>query len=302
MIIELDDTTSREISSALTKARRGAGASGLVLTLIIVTTNEHHDDAVEAAKASATAHPSRVIVVTEITEGEPRLDAKIQVGDGLPGDLLELSLHGELGKHADSILLPLLLPDSPTVVWWPNEGPDDLAAHPVGQLADRRITDAAGCSDPQAALLNRAKHHAAGDTDLTWTRLTRWRALLVAAVEQVRAEVTAARVKSSPDNAPATLLATWLSLKLGIAVERVDGDGIGVNEVILRTTEGDVVIERPSEGNGTANYSVPGQPPRKVSLRRRPLPDLLTEELERMDPDEVFEDVVEHLLTQKEAS
>ena len=298
MIIDLQNTSSREISAELTRARRGAGASGLVLTLIISTTDEHFDAAIEAARASATAHPSRVIVVTFVDDDQARLDAKIQVGDGLPGDLVVLRLHGPLQQHADSILLPILLPDSPTIAWWPNEGPDDLAADPIGQLADRRITDAAGCQDPQQALLNRARHHAAGDTDLTWTRLTRWRALLVAAVDQVQADVTAAKVVSAPDNAPATLLAAWLSVKLGVPVERVDGARVGVSEVRLTTTEGDIIIERPA--NGTANYSVPGQPPRKVALRRRPLTDLLTEELERMDPDEVFESTVAYLLAHSE--
>lgn len=298
MIVELEDTTSREISSELTKARRGAGASGLVLTLVIVTTDHHYEPVVAAARASATAHPSRVIVVTYVDDDEPRLDARIQVGDGLPGDLLVLRLHGQLHGHADSILLPLLLPDSPTVVWWPNEGPHDLAADPIGALADRRITDASGCEDPQAALLNRARHHTPGDSDLTWTRLTRWRALLVSAVDQVRTPVTAAHVVSAPDNAPATLLAAWLSLKLGVDVERSDGENVGVNRVSLTTERGDIVLERP--GDGTALYSSPGQPPRKVALRRRPLTDLLTEELERMDPDEVFEATLGHLLTQQD--
>lgn len=295
MLIELEDTTARAISSALTKAHRGAGASGLVLTLIIATDDEHFDDAIQAAKASAHAHPSRVIVVTEGNDdGEQQLDATLEVGDGLPGDLLTLTMHGGLREQAGSVLLPLLLPDSPTVVWWPHEGPEELAKDPIGQLADRRITDAAGSSDPQAALRTRARHHTPGDTDLTWTRLTRWRALLVAAVEQVRAEVTGARVVSAPDNAPATLLAAWLGQRLGVEVERVDGDGIGVNEVTLTTAEGDIRISRPE--TMTASYEVPGQPPRKVALRRRPLTDLLTEELQRLDADEVFEATVQHLL------
>lgn len=298
MIIELKDTSSREISSALGKARRGAGGRGLVLTLIIVTQEEDHDAVIEAARASAMAHPSRVIVATGVDADEPKLDARIQVGDGLPGDLVVLNVHGSLRDHADSLLRPLLLPDSPTIVWWPNEGPDDLAKDPVGRLGDRRITDASGCDNPQEALRHRARNHTSRDTDLTWTRLTRWRALLVAALEQVQQPVTAASVESAPDNAPASLLAAWLSLKLGIPVERHDGDSVGVSQVKLTTGEGDIIIER--QGDTTATHSVPGQPPRKVSLSRRPLTDLLTEELERMDADEVFEATLEHLLQCKE--
>lgn len=288
MIVDLTDTSSRDVAAALIKARRTVGsASGLVLTLLIVTTDEHFDEVLDAAKASATAHPSRVIVVTYVDGDAPRLDASIEVGEGLPGDLVVLRLHGPLREHGDSICLPLLLPDSPTIVWWPNEAPDNLIDDPIGGLADRRITDAAGCSDPQAALLRRARNHAAGDTDLTWTRLTRWRALLAAALDQSRSTVTGAVVHSAPDNAPATLLAAWLSERLGVDVARVDGHQVGVNAVILTTDDGDITVRR-SHG-GVAVYQVPGQPQRTVALRRRPLTDLLTEELQRMDADDIFE-------------
>ncbi|MDO5677459.1 MAG: glucose-6-phosphate dehydrogenase assembly protein OpcA [Propionibacteriaceae bacterium] len=301
MIIDLTDTSSREIAAELIKARRTVGsASGLVLTLIIVTDDDHFDEVIEAARASATAHPSRVIVVTYVDGEAPFLDAEIQVGEGHPGDLLILRLHGPLREHGDSICLPLLLPDSPTIVWWPNKAPDNLAKDPIGSLADRRITDAAGAPDPQAALVRRARNHAAGDTDLTWTRLTRWRALLAAALDQSKATVTGACVRSAPDNAPAALLAAWLSECLGVQVNRVDGDDPGVNEVVLNTEGGDIVLERVREG--TAHYRVPGEPERSVALRRRLLTDLLTEELQRMDADDVFERVVGRVLRDAEAS
>ena len=298
MIIELTDTSSRDVASALISAKRTAGASGLVLTLLIVTTDEHFDEVLEAAKASATAHPSRVILVTYVEADQARLDATIEVGEGLPGDLVVLRLHGELRHHGDSICLPLLLPDSPTIVWWPHEAPDHLAEDPIGGLADRRITDAAGCHDPQDALLRRARNHAPGDTDLTWTRLTRWRALLAAAMDQTRSEVTGAMVSAAPDNAPATLLSAWLSDRLGVHVERLDGDQPGVNEVRLTTLEGDITVRRVAEG--TALYQVPHQPQRTVALRRRPLTDLLTEELQRMDADDIFEAATSRLVADAE--
>lgn len=301
MIIDLTNTSSRDIAAALIEARRTVGsASGLVLTLLIVTNDDHFDEVLEAAQASATAHPSRVIVVTYVDDDKPYLDAEIQVGEGHPGDLLVLRLHGPLRAHADSICLPLLLPDSPTIAWWPNKAPENLAEDPIGSLADRRITDAAGARDPQEALIRRARNHAPGDTDLTWTRLTRWRALLAASLDQTRAEVTGACVRSAPDNAPATLLAAWLSERLGVDVGRVDGDGPGVNEVVLNTPDGDIVLSRVREG--TATYRVPGQPDRTVALRRRPLTDLITEELQRMDADDIFEAAAQRLVDEAEAN
>lgn len=295
MIIELNHTTSRAISAALVNARRGSGsATGQVLTLVIVTDDDHITRALEAAKASATAHPSRVIVVNYVDDGTPRLDATLQVGEDLPGELLQLTVHGSLRDHADAILLPLLLPDSPVVAWWPNTSPRYLATDPVGRLADRRITDASGSEDPQAALLIRARHHSPGDTDLSWTRLTRWRALLAVALDQTQAEVVAAHVTAAPDNAPATLLAAWLGESLNLPVTVTSGDHIGVHEVCLTTAKGDIVLHRPADS--TAQYRVPGQPVRTVALKRRPLTDLLTEELGRMGPDLVFEAACRHMI------
>jgi len=288
MIVDLKNTTARAISAALIDAHRGVGnASGLVLTLVIVTSESRFEGVLEAAKASATAHPSRVIVATYADGDEPRLDATVEVGEGLPGDLIVLRMQGELRNHGDSVCLPLLLPDSPTIVWWPHEAPDNLATDPIGSLADRRITDAAGCGDPVAALVRRARNHAPGDTDLTWTRLTRWRALLAAALDQCRQQVTGAVVSAAPDNAPAILLAAWLKCRLQVPVTYAQGDYEGVNGVTLNTADGDITVRRIAEGS--AVYQVPGQPERTVALRRRPLTDLLTEELRRMDADDIFE-------------
>lgn len=299
MIIELKNTTTREVASELLRARRNVGpASGMVLTLLVVSDENHRDDALQAARASATAHPSRVIVVT-YADGEPCLDAEIQVGEGIPGDLLALTMTGELIPHAGSVLLPLLLPDSPTIVWWPHDAPDDPSEDPVGRLADRRITDAASADDPQEALITRARNHTPGDTDLTWTRLTRWRALLAAALDQYPRPVTSAMVRSAPDNAPATLLMAWLADRLGVDVINEESDQPGVTEVRLTTEEGDIVINR-GASDSIALYNVPGQPERKVALRRRPLTDLLTEELQRMDADDVFEAAVSRTLRDTE--
>lgn len=299
MIVELKNTSAREISGALIEAHRGVGnATGLVLTLLIVTDDSRFDEVLEAAKASATAHPSRVIVVNYASEDKPNLDATVEVGEGLPGDLIVLGVSGELRKHADSVVLPLLLPDSPTIAWWPHEAPDNLAQDPIGSLADRRITDAAGCSDPVAALVRRARNHAPGDTDLTWTRLTRWRALLAASLDQSKQQVTEAVVTAAPDNAPAILLAAWLTSRLHVPVTYKQGDGPGVNAVVLRTPDGDITVRRVAEGS--AIYQVPGQPERTVALRRRPLTDLLTEELRRLDADDVFEAAAEQIVAESE--
>ena len=80
--------------------------------------------------------------------------------------------------------MPLLLPDSPVVVWWPYDAPAHPAIDPLGAMAQRRITDAQHAPDPSRAVAARAEVYADGDTDLVWTRTTRWRGILAAALEQ----------------------------------------------------------------------------------------------------------------------
>ena len=46
--------------------------------------------------------------------------------------MLVLRLYGQLSVHGDSVAQPLLLPDSPVVVWWPGEPPAVPAEDPSG--------------------------------------------------------------------------------------------------------------------------------------------------------------------------
>ncbi len=296
MTIELTDTSAAEISSELLKTRRTRFTSGMVFTLVVVTDEEHFEQVYLASLAAGAEHPSRVLVLMEQRDAEDSgLDAVIHTSAEIPGEVITLRAKGELEAHADSVVLPLLLPDSPVVVWWPHESPRDPASDQIGLLATRRVTDASGAIDPLRAMRIRAEHHAPGDTDLTWTRLTPWRALLAAGVDQYPAEVTMVTVSAAERNAPAELMAAWLEARLGVEVERKTSEGPGLTEVRLSTKEGDIVVAR-EPGASVATYSVPEQPSRKVALNRRSLNELITEELRRMDADEAFEEATQTLL------
>ena len=289
MIITLTGTTAGGIEQAILRARSNVGVpTGLVFTMIAVAEACDHDEVVAACVDAGREHPSRILVVsTADPHGESRLDAEIRLGEEVPGDLIALRLHGELAHHADSVLLALLLPDSPVVVWWPGTAPDDPGADPVGALALRRITDAMGTPEPIPALLARAGSYSPGDTDLTWTRLTRWRGLLAAATDAYPSPVTAAEVRGEPGNAAALLLAAWLDCRLGAPVALVDdGDGIGITGVVLHTEAGDLRLER-SDGS-MAEFSAPGLSRRIVALPRRDLNALITEELRRLEEDAAY--------------
>ncbi len=293
MIISLTGTTTSGIADAIRRAHAHTGTSAMAFTLVAVTDAEHRDAVFDACLQAGGEHPSRILVVVREDGSEPVLDATVRSGEGVPGDIVTLHLSGALAEHAEQVVLPLLLPDSPVVVWWPHDAPTNPAEDPVGALAIRRITDASGEDDPVSALHARAEHTQPGDTDLSWTRLTPWRALLAAGVDQHPARITHATIEAAADNAPAELMDGWLRARLGVEVERIANDGPGITAVRLSTTSGDIALQRP--GSGVACYEVPGQPTREVALKRRDINELITEELRRMDADEIFEEATRTL-------
>jgi glucose-6-phosphate dehydrogenase assembly protein OpcA len=294
MNIDLTDTTSNKIDAALIQARRQLGSPtlGRVLTLVVITDERGHYDALKAASMAAREHPSRILVVTGRPGRAPaRLDAEVRVGgDAGPGEIVVLRLYGRLAEHADTVVLPLLLPDAPVVAWWPWEAPEAPGTEPLGALAQRRVTDATAADDPLAEIARRAIGYHDGDTDLAWTRLTPWRSLLAAALDQRHGEITAGAVESEAANASAALLALWLQDRLGVPVKWLESDGPGITAVRLTTSEGELSIVRPD--GVRAVLSAPGQPDHMVALRRRELAELVAEELRRLDPDEVYAQTV----------
>ena len=295
MLITLKDTTASQIASEILKHRRAQGASGLVFTLVVIAEERHYAGVRAACIEAGREHPSRILIVVKGRSTRSVLDAEILSGDVVPGSVITLRMSGELAEHGASVVLPLLLPDSPVVVWWPNTSPDKPADDPIGALATRRITDASGARKPLEALRIRAKHHSPGDTDLTWTRLTLWRALLAAALDQYPTRVLGATVEAARENAPAELMAAWLQDRLGVPVTRKNTRGPGITGVRLITPAGDISVLRDDEAT-MAEYRVPGQPQRTVALKRRDINQLITEELRRMDADDIFESATQMLL------
>ncbi len=297
-MITLEDTDASQIASALIRARRAAGspAMGMVMTLVIVVPEDEADEALEAARAASREHPARLLgVVLGGSRGAAHISAEIRTGRHGSGEEALIRLSGEVTKHPGSVVLPLLLPDSPVVVWWPSDAPPDPAADPLGRLATRRITDAASVRSGKAkAMLGQCHAYAEGNTDLAWTRITGWRALLAAALDQVPAKVDGAEV-TGPRVSPSTdLLVAWLSDRLRVPVQRRRSDGPGITSVVLHTRLGDVALTR-YDGK-LATLVSPGQPDRPVALKRRTVPELLNEELRRLDPDDVYAATVKRLV------
>lgn len=285
------DTTGTAVVRALAAARHHTGAvsSGLALTLVAVADGTLVAEAEQAATAAAAQHPCRLILVVrhDLAAPQPRLDAEVSVGGRLgPGEAVMLHVHGRLTLHPESVVLPLLAPDAPVVTWWFGPPPDRIARDPLGTIADRRITDCSRATSPLEAVRTRADDYAPGDTDLAWARITLWRSLCASAFDSLSGVVHRVTVSGEPTNASRLLLAGWLQAKLGTEVVLEDTAGPGLTGVTLAVGDSEVRVTR-TDGR-TAVLQRTGQPDRVMPLPRRTLSDLLTEELRRLDPDEVY--------------
>jgi glucose-6-phosphate dehydrogenase assembly protein OpcA len=178
------------------------------------------------------------------------------------------------------------------VTWWPDNAPDQPAKHPLGVLAQRRVTDSAAAEAPQHMLAGLAAAYQPGDTDFAWTRATPWRTLLAATLDQAHPEITGGEIAAEEGNPTADLIAAWLSLRLGVPVARTDSGGPGITRSKFITVAGDIQITR-ADGR-TATLAWPGRSDRSVALHRRDIPELLAEELRRLDPDEVYAETLHY--------
>ncbi|MFN8171629.1 MAG: glucose-6-phosphate dehydrogenase assembly protein OpcA [Candidatus Nanopelagicales bacterium] len=298
MTVRLEDTSGSAVAAAIAaeRHRMGSPATGMVLTLLILTDEEYQADATAAAVSAARQHPMRIVtLIPRPSKHEARLDAEIAVGgDDGPGEVAVLRLRGQLAEHANSVAIPLLLSDTPVVAFWPEGAPLLPEDDPIGRHAQRRITDSASAEDVDRALADRAAGYRPGDSDLAWTRLTPWRSVLASALDQPNATITAASVAAEEGNASSVLLASWLHRRLKVPVTRSTSAGPGITEVRLTTEAGDIAVSR-TDGV-TAILSRPGVPDSRVALPRRDLAELLAEDLRRLDPDEVYGDVIGHLV------
>jgi glucose-6-phosphate dehydrogenase assembly protein OpcA len=188
----------------------------------------------------SVSHPSRIfLVVLDTRREEPRLDAWVSARCSLPipgrnqvcCEEITLTASGSERQKVPGIVMPLLVPDLPTVVLWKSDAV--LEESGIGwflPFADRVIIDSSQQDRPEALLHSWGRFVDSRDDpvgDLSWTRLAPWRSLLARVFQPVElrtvlAEVTRVEIEfllsSSPVRsglAQAYLLSAWLADRLG---------------------------------------------------------------------------------------
>jgi glucose-6-phosphate dehydrogenase assembly protein OpcA len=106
--------------------------------------------------------------------------------------------------------------------------------------------------------------------------------------------IISVEVTGAVDSPSTDLLAAWLELKLKIKVTLIRtnrGKAVsGIRGVKLVRKSGDIEIVR--RVPDVATLIQPTQPTREISLPRRSLRDCLSEDLRRLDPDDLFGKVI----------
>ena len=209
--------------------------------------------------------------------------------DAGAGEVVALHLHGEMADHANSVVLPFLLPDTPVVAWWPAGGPDDAVARPAGQLAIRRITNATDCADPMAAIKGRLAGYTSGDTDLAWAASPTgghcWR---LRSISHRSSRSPRRWCPGLEDEPSLDMLAGWLATRIDGPVRREVGE---LKVELIRSTE-TITLRRPQTGV-TATISRTAKPDALIPLARREAKECLAEDLRRLDADEIYHEALE---------
>jgi glucose-6-phosphate dehydrogenase assembly protein OpcA len=291
------------------------------LNLVIYATGEDTADLVSSViPRLAQRHPARAIVLLELPEAapglatgagpaaevtpaasiagatpsghptpEPALDAWVTAacyrthdgGRHVCWEQVTVPARGEAVRLLHAAAMSLLVPDLPTVFWWPGE--PDFESHAfrrLGEVSDVVIIDSAGFRDPISGLglVARVAYDGSrnfGLADLNWSRLTPWRDMTaeffddpvrlawLPRIRRVEVSFGAEDPGSGKDyhaGSPAgraLLFVGWLAARLGWAAAgewEQTGDSLGVRL-------------RPRTPGGTADVS--GETPDvQVALRR----------------------------------
>ncbi|MDN5558425.1 MAG: glucose-6-phosphate dehydrogenase assembly protein OpcA [Ruaniaceae bacterium] len=289
MIIPLESVTAAQVANRLVQVREEGGvvALGRVMTLIIMAGPGLVEDAITLSNNASRAHPARVIVI-EVCRDDAAdgLDAQIRVGaDAGASEVVVLRPRGQAGEELDTLITPLLLPDAPIVALWLGLTPSDPASSLVGKMAQRRITDAVDAGVP--ALRELAAHYQPGDTDLSWARITLWRALLAAQFDQPLPEPRSVTITGNSERPATQLLAGWLRDRLGVPVEIEPIDAVELRAVRVDFDGDHLLIER-EPGSWTAVISRPSGLDQSTPLAVRTIADCLMEDLRRLDADPTY--------------
>ena len=215
------------------------GARASVLNLIVVTSEESAPEVTRVVSGLSGEYPSRaILMISDPDEAQANLEiglsAFCSVRPGMPGgsgsqvcaEQIKVHVEGPPAGHLESLAGPLLIPDLPVFLWYPDGNiPGSPECDGMAALADRLILDSGAAGDCEASLRGVAgllAHNGVPAVgDLQWAALSPWRSLLAdlfAPPERIGELAKIKRVEILHDRTgecQALLLTGWLSGALG---------------------------------------------------------------------------------------
>ncbi len=255
-----------EIERGLARLRANddgvVGARASVMNLIVVTDEESAEGVTRVINELSGRYPSRALVlISDPEEERTNLEVGFSVfcnarGGGNTNVYAEgvtLHVEGPPARHLESFAGPLLIPDLPVFLWYPNGAiPASPACDGMSALAGRLVLDTGAADDPEGSL--RAVAHLVGHEespavgDLQWSALSPWRSLVTdlfappgraAELEKIRR----VEVQYAPDaGSRALLFSGWLSSCLGWRPESASRMEDGGREFVFSGPSGAVTV------------------------------------------------------------
>lgn len=302
MIVTLNNTDTRAIAQALTKARDNYSlATGRVLTLIVAAHENGRDkisDTLDTLRSTSSEHPARVLILLlGDPDAETQLDAEVFVAaDAGSSEMVVMRLAGELTRHLDSLVTPLLLPDTPVVTCWPADAPESPSSSQLGAIAQRRIGNTRrGETGPSLGQI--ASGYAPGDSDLMWSRITPWRGTVASALDRFAGHTVRSVEVSGINGDPSVdLAAGWLAACLDVDVVRrghFAQEGFPIKHLVMHCDGGDVEVTM--QDAHTMRISVPNRADLFMAMTERTDAECLAEELRHLGPDTTYERALQGL-------
>jgi glucose-6-phosphate dehydrogenase assembly protein OpcA len=235
------------------------------LTLIAILDEEDQPEGRSETIAQLMRdHPSRAILIRLAPGQADLLEAGVHVLCWMPfggrqqicSEQIVIQCSERTLGEVPAVVLPLIVPDLPVVVWCPSERARKSPAFPaLGAPAGRIILDSFRSANPAEALQAIAEEGSRSHTlvaDLSWTRLTRWRSLLAQVFENELyrrqlpyfGEVTVEYEGSDERRVPPTalLLAGWLVSRLRWEWEGAKTSEPGLRSLRFRNAERDCFL------------------------------------------------------------
>jgi glucose-6-phosphate dehydrogenase assembly protein OpcA len=214
-----------------------------VFNLVICVNGDEELNAVTQIIASITySYPSRsIVLVRKPDEPTAPISAYISAHCQLPTstgkkvccEQITVVGKGDSVNGLWSLVLPLLVPDLPVMLWWPHEpvldGPLFTRLVPTADrlIIDSRTFDRPSQSFARLAQLAQGEYRSTAFSDLGWARLSPWRSTLaqffddpklrpfLLHISRVEIDYEAPQDNAQPNFSEGLLLVGWLAKQLG---------------------------------------------------------------------------------------